>query len=240
MNAVIDSLPPGFVWQVFGGIAVNLRIAVLSLIGGFVLGIPLALAQLRPGLLARLAGALVGLMRAAPTFVVMFFLLNVIPSELSFLSVRITLSGAPIVALSMLPYSAYYIAESGLDALQQLRQNSPMTALLFLPNVGRAFFVLVMASSTGAAIGVREAIGIIVSQANRMPNRLGQFALFAFGILLFGIIFQTGFALLTVMRGWLSGLVERRMPLRPVPSPASPVPDPTGAGSSQRVSPRER
>jgi hypothetical protein len=221
MSALIDSLPHDFVWQVLGGVAVNLRIAVLALAGGFLLGIPLALAQVRQGLLARLAGALVALMRASPTFVVMFFLLNIIPSEISFLSIRITLSGALIVAISLLPYSAYYIAESGLDALHELRRNSPMTALLFLPNVGRAFFVLVMASSTAAAIGVREAIGIIVRQADRTPTRLGQFALFAFGILLFGIIFQTGFALLTVVRRWLAGLATQRMPVSPPVRPGT-------------------
>jgi hypothetical protein len=221
MSALVGSLPPDFVWQVLGGIAVNLRIAVLALVGGFLLGIPLALAQVRQGLLARLAGALVALMRASPTFVVMFFLLNIIPPEISFLSVRITLSGALIVAISLLPYSAYYIAESGLDALHELRRNSPMTALLFLPNVGRAFFVLVMASSTAAAIGVREAIGIIVRQADRTPTRLGQFALFAFGILLFGVIFQVGFGLLTVVRRWLAGLATRRMPASPPVRPGT-------------------
>jgi hypothetical protein len=213
MKAVFGNLPPDFPWQVLGGIAVNLHIAVLALVGGFVLGIPLALAQIRPGLPARLAGAVVALMRASPTFVVMFFLLNVIPSEMSVLSMRITVSGIMIVALSLLPYSAYYIAESGLDAMLQLRRNSPATALLFLPNVGRAFFVLVMASGTAAAIGVREAIGIILRQADRTPTRLGQFALFAFGIVLFGIIFQAGFALLTVVRRWLAGVAQRRVPM---------------------------
>jgi hypothetical protein len=213
MKALFGSLPADFLWQVLGGIAVNLHIAVLALVGGFVLGIPLALAQIRPGLSARLAGALVALMRATPTFVVMFFLLNVIPSEMTFLSMRITVSGVTIVALSLLPYSAYYIAESGLDALNHLRRNSPATALLFLPNVGRAFFVLVMASGTAAAIGVREAIGIILRQADRTPTRLGQFALFAFGIVLFGIIFQAGFALLTVVRRWLAGVARRRVPM---------------------------
>jgi hypothetical protein len=210
MKGLFGGLPADFLWQVLGGIAVNLHIAVLALIGGFVLGIPLALAQVRPGVLARTAGALVALMRASPTFVVMFFLLNVIPPEMSLLSMRITISGVTIVALSLLPYSAYYIAESGLDALHQLRRNSPATALLFLPNVGRAFFVLVMASGAAAAIGVREAIGIIVRQADRTPTRLGQFALFALGIVLFGIIFQAGFALLTVVRRWLAGAALRR------------------------------
>jgi ABC-type amino acid transport system permease subunit len=222
MMTMFDTLPPDFVWQVLGGIAVNLHIAVLALIGGFALGIPLALAQTRPGVLARLARTLVALMRAAPTFVVMFFLLNTIPSDVSVLGLHIALSGALIVALSLLPYSAYYIAEAGLDALIQLRRNSPMTALLFLPNVGRAFFVLVMASSTAAAIGVREAIGIIVRQADRMPGRLGQFALFAFGILLFGIIFQVGFALLTLLRRRLAGIAARRVPGKPV-APPEPI-----------------
>ena len=39
MTAVFGNLPSDFLWQVLGGIAVNLRIALLALIGGFVLEI---------------------------------------------------------------------------------------------------------------------------------------------------------------------------------------------------------
>ena len=68
--------------------------------------------------------------------------------------VPFALSGVMTVALSLVPYSAAYIADSGVDALRQLRAGSLPGALLFLPNITRAFFVLVMSSSAGAAIGI--------------------------------------------------------------------------------------
>jgi hypothetical protein len=214
MTSPTFHLPPDFFWNLLGGMLVNLHIAVVAFVAGFIVGVPLALAQLGGGVIGKLAGAIVSLMRAAPTFVVMFFLLNVIPSHMSLWGISFTFSGVMIVALALVPYSAYYIAESALDALTQLRRHSPLTALLFLPNVGRAFFVLVMASSTAAAIGVREAIGIIIRQAERMPSVADQFALFALGILLFGITLQAGFAVLNLIRRRLASTAVRRMAAR--------------------------
>ena len=47
------------------------------------------------------------------------------------------------VALSLVPYSAAYAADAGVEALQQWRRGSHLGALLFLPNMTRAFFVVV-------------------------------------------------------------------------------------------------
>ena len=119
-------------------------------------------------------------MRAAPTFVVMFFLLNVLPH-------RDALSGVVIVAVSLVPYAAAYVADSGADALRQFHSGSPLAGLLILPNIARAFFVLVMSSSAGAAIGVPEGIAIILRQAEKMPSTGDMLVLFAIGIACFGI-----------------------------------------------------
>src|SRR5436305_12729224 len=121
-------------------------------------------------------------MRAAPTFVVMFFLLNVIPRNATLFGVPLALSGVMAVALSLLPYAAAYIADAGVEALQQLRRGSPLRSLLFLPNVTRAFFVLVMSSIDGAATGVPEGITTLVRPAEQFPSHGDKLALFAVGI----------------------------------------------------------
>jgi len=139
-------------------------------------------ARLYGGALGAAAASIIALMRAAPTFVVMFFLLNAIPRDAALFGVPLALSGIMAVALSLLPYAAAYIADAGVEALEQLRRGSPLGSLLFLPNVTRAFFVLVMSSSAGAAIGVTEGITVILRQAEQLPTLDDRLALFAIGM----------------------------------------------------------
>ena len=156
-----------------------------------------------------IATSIIGLMRAAPTFVVMFFLLNIIPRDATLFGVGVALSGIMTVALSLVPYSAAYVADNGAEALQQLRRGSPLGALLFLPNVTRAFFVLVMSSSAGAAIGVTEGIAVILREAERLPSLGEKLVLFAIGIVFFGVALQAGFALMRLLQRRLGRLATR-------------------------------
>jgi hypothetical protein len=151
----------------------------------------------------------VALMRAAPTFVVMFFLLNTMSREAGASGGPFALSGVMTVALSLAPYAAAYIADSGVEALQQLRRGSPLAGLLFLPNIARAFFVLVMSSSAGAAIGVTEGIAVILHQAEYLPALGDKLVLFAVGIAFFGVPLQVGFAVLTLIQRRLGRIATR-------------------------------
>jgi hypothetical protein len=144
--------------------------------------------------------SITSVMRAAPTFVVMFFLLNAIPRDATLFGVPFALSGLMAVALSLVPYSAAYIADAGVDAIRHLRAGTIHGAFLFLPNVTRAFFVLVMSSSAGAAIGVTEGITVILRQAEQLPNLDDRLVLFAIGIVMFGIPLQIAFALIGLMQ----------------------------------------
>ena len=155
--------------DLLAGMVVNFEIAAIALVLGLALGGLLALARLGGGVLGAVATSLIGLMRAAPTFVVMFFLLNIIPRDATLFGIGVAPSGIMTVALSLVPYSASYVADNGAEALKQLRAGSPLGALQFLPNVTRAFFVLVMSSSAGAAIGVTEGIAVILREAVLLP-----------------------------------------------------------------------
>jgi len=189
-----------FISELLAGMVVNFEIAAIALAVGLALGALLALARLGGGVLGAVAASLIGLMRAAPTFVVMFFLLNIIPRDATLFGVGVAPSGIMIVALSLVPYSASYVADNGAEALKQLRAGSPLGALQFLPNVTRAFFVLVMSSSAGAAIGVTEGIAVILREAVLLPSLGDKLVLFAIGILFFGITLQAGFALMRLLQ----------------------------------------
>jgi ABC-type arginine transport system permease subunit len=200
MTSLIDGLSADFLPRFLAGMAVNFQIAAIALAVGLAFGLLLAAGRLGGGVAGGAAASIISVMRAAPTFVVMFFLLNALPRNATLFGTPFALSGVMAVALSLVPYSAAYIADAGVEALRQMRQGSRLGALLFLPNVTRAFFVLVMSSSAGAAIGVTEGITVILRQAERLPSFDDRLVLFAIGIVLFGIPLQAGFAVMSYLQ----------------------------------------
>ena len=203
MSGLVDNLSSDFLPRFLAGMAVNFEIAVIAIAIGLALGLLLALGRLGGGVVGAATVSVIALMRAAPTFVVMFFLLNALPRDASLFGSPFALSGVMTVALLLVPYSAAYVADAGVDAIRHLRSGTTHGALLFLPNLTRAFFVLVMSSSAGAAIGVTEAITVILRQAEQMPDLHDRLVLFAAGIVMFGIPLQIAFALI--------GLVQRHV-----------------------------
>jgi hypothetical protein len=203
-NVSVEFLP-----QFLAGMVVNFEIATIALLLGLAFGALLGFARLSGGLPGGVATALIGLMRAAPTFVVMFFLLNIIPADATVFGVAAAPSPLMTVALSLVPYSASYVADNGAEALKQMRAGSPLGALLFLPNVTRAFFVLVMSSSAGAAIGVTEGIAVILREAEQMSTLADKLVLFGIGIFFFGMALQAGFALVRALQRHLGRLALR-------------------------------
>ena len=125
MTTLAALFATGFFTELVAGMAVNLWIATLALALGLLLGSPLGLLQLGGRLQRRIAGAVVGTMRAAPTFVVMFFLLNIIPQDAAPFGLPLVLSGRTIVALSLVPYAAAYVADNGREAVLQFRRGAP-------------------------------------------------------------------------------------------------------------------
>ncbi len=193
------------------GMAVNFEIAAMAVVIGLLVGLPLAYARASASRAAiGLALTLVGLMRAAPTFVVMFFLLNVVPRDAELFGIPLALSGVMTVAVSLVPYSAAYVADSGVEALQQWRRGSHLGALLFLPNMTRAFFVVVMSSGAAAAIGVTEGISVILRQAELLPTLGDRLLLFAVGIAMFGVPLQLGSAFVRRLQRTLGARMTRR------------------------------
>jgi hypothetical protein len=215
MTVLATLADSGYFAGLLAGMAVNLQIAATGLGLGLALGLPLGLIQLGGRLRRSLVAPVIGLMRAAPTFVVMFFLLNVIPQPVSLFGMSFALPGSMIVALSLVPYAAAYAADNGREAFLHLQRGSTDSALLFLPNIVRAFFVLVMSSSAGAAIGVSEGVAVVLREAERWPSIGEKLVVFGIGVLAFGIVFQIGFALMRLLRRLLGGRVGTEAITRP-------------------------
>ena len=176
---MLDQLPQ-FLPAFFRGLATNFGIAIWCVAGGLLLGLPLALARLAGGLMARAASALIAFFRAAPTFVVMFFLVNVVPSVTPWLA----------VVLSLTVYGVAYVSDNAMEPIRQLRNGSPALALLFVMSVVRAFFVMVLASGFGAAVGVVEATTVTLRAIEAMPRIGDRLLLIGLVMLLFTVGFQ--------------------------------------------------
>lgn len=203
MSLLVTLLSTDFLPAFLAGMAVNFEIAGIALVFGLACGTVLAGARLHGGMVGGAARSLVALMRAAPTFVVMFFLLNA-------LSHGGGLSGVMIVAVALVPYAAAYIADSGADALRHIRAGSHLAGFLILPNIARAFFVMVMSSSAGAAIGVHEGIAVILREAQQLHSLGDMLVLFAVGVACFGVPLQVGFAIIRLVQRHLGRVALSR------------------------------
>lgn len=207
------------------GFLTNLWIGAASLIVGTLLGAPLAWLRHRRRWMGRSATGLTALLRAAPTFVVMFFLLNVMPQDIAVRGWTLPLPGAVVVVLALAVYTAGYVSDNLLDTLRYLDAGSVANALLFVPKMLRAFFVLVMASSVGAAIGVQEAVTITLRQTDRLPT-IGARILLVIGVILF-------FSCVMQIASALVGRVTRRLTAIYAARPAQPADQPEQPEATQ-------
>lgn len=209
-----------FLPQFFAGLAVNFGIALWALAGGLVAGLPLAALRMNERFVGRAATLAVAPLRTAPTFVVMFFLLNALPPTVSIGGWQFAMTPWLAVVLSLAVYAAAYVSDNALEALRQLRAGEHLAALLFLMGVARAFFVIVLSSGAGAAVGVVEAITVTLREVERLPDRGERIALMLVVMLFFVVVFQAIYLTIDLLRRRLAARVGK--PQRPT-APAAPT-----------------
>jgi His/Glu/Gln/Arg/opine family amino acid ABC transporter permease subunit len=204
-------LLPRFLPDFLSGLAVNFEIAVCAMMGGLLLGGLLAVARFRNGLAATPAGWLVALLRTVPTFVVMFFLVNVVPSTFTLGSRQFSMTPWLAVVLSLTLYAAAYVSDHAVEAMRQLRSGSPVAAMLFVMGLVRAFFVMVLSSGFGAAVGVVEATTITLRAIETLPKVSDRLLLIGLVIVIFTVCFQAIYHVINHMRGKLNQRFHRPM-----------------------------
>lgn len=191
------------------GLVVNFEIAICALLGGVLLGAPLAAARFRNKLAATPAAWLVAVLRTVPTFVVMFFLVNVVPASFSVGGWQFRMTPWLAVMVSLTLYAAAYVSDNAVEAMRQVRSGSPIAAMLFLMGLVRAFFVMVLSSGFGAAVGVVEATTITLRTIETMPKVSDRLLLIGLVIVLFTVCFQVIYHTINHLRGKLNRRFHR-------------------------------
>lgn len=152
------------------GLLVNLQIAAVALALGVVIGSLLAALLLSHPMAQRVGATLLWPLRAAPTFVVMFVLLNLLPPELSLGPMHTSMSPWWAVVLSQTAYTSAFAADVIADAVRQRRQGSLLGVVMLPTALLRAFFVVTLSSGFGAAIGVVESTAVTMRAIEALPT----------------------------------------------------------------------
>ena len=208
-------LAEGFGW--------NIIVSLLAMAIGSIVGLVLAL--LRSGSnwgVRHSGGALTTLARNAPTFVMLFYLAYIIPTEFELFGAALIFPAWIKASLALGIAVAGYVSDNALAAIRHLRRHETAEALLFVPAWTSYFLIIVMASSTASVIGVPE----LVRRADTVIGAVDEIGL-ALWVYLWAMIWFLGFsALLTLGMNWLSRHIKKRVhrPLSDDELPGSPLP----------------
>lgn len=191
---------PTLLYPIIVATELNLLMAFQSLALGIVLGILLAHIRIRRGLLAKSAGAMTGLMRASPSFIVMYFLLNLGDRDMGLFRSGVRIDGETAVVLSLTVYTVIYISDAAVPVLQDPGPGAPRVLAQLLPAVARCLFVTFLSTSAGAAIGLQEAVGTTLRQADLLPTLGQRLALYSAVIGFFATIMFAGSNLIHLLQ----------------------------------------
>ena len=198
-----------WVWSPYlaGGFGWNIIVSLVAMAVGTVVGLVLALLRggshwgVRHG-----GGALTTLARNAPTFVMLFYLAYIIPTEFTLFGAAVTFPAWIKASLALGIAVAGYVSDNALAAIRHLRRHEMAEALLFVPAWTSYFLIIVMASSTASVIGVPE----LVRRADTVIGAVDKIGL-ALWVYLWAMIWFLGFSLLlTFGMNRLSRHIERR------------------------------
>ncbi|MBZ1350818.1 hypothetical protein KZZ10_09185 [Alcaligenaceae bacterium LF4-65] len=186
----MSAIDMAFAFDFIQAFYVNILVGFASLLVGLALGIPLAYAAYSGGLIASLVGAIVGLLRASPVFVFMFLCLNILTQMID--GGSSTAIFAPVIALilALSCYSIAVVADTWLDLFKRYGAMTRESIMLAIPIHSRTFVILVMSTSVGAAIGVREAVTLTLARGDAMSSRQDQIELVLVVLLFFVVFFS--------------------------------------------------
>ena len=186
----------------------NIKIGTFSLIGGLLIGVPLAwLLNKNNKWLSRMINVVLFFCRGLPIYILMFALLTSLSTDtlLKAFNDETLRTAAIILALSV--YALAAICDLTLVMLVQLAKGQIAEAFLIVPNIFRIFTTLLISSSVGAAIGVPEAVSYTIRVYERFPERIDRFLL-VLAVTIFFAVFQSLCKKIVLM---LSEMILRRL-----------------------------
>jgi len=183
--------PIDFVLNFLTYFLTNVKIGVISLVLGLVIGVPLALLLHKKNKwLTPAVNTLLFFCRGFPVYILMFALLNSLSADSFFKSFPDETVRLIAIVLALAAFALAAICDLTLVMLTQLAKGQMAEAFLIVPNVFRVFTAVLISSSVGAAIGVSEAVSYTIRVYERFPDRLDRFLL-VLGVTIFFAMFQT-------------------------------------------------
>lgn len=187
MTHTLLDLLPGFL----SAFRLNIQVGLLSLLGGILIGLPLTWLIIRGGLAGKASEYLIAFLRAFPVFVMMFVLLNFFSETLHANHVSLERLHKLSLILALCTYSAAVISDAAKDSWLHFCRSKHAESLLIIPNLFRIFTILVMSSSIGAAIGVKEAVSYTLIHIEKMPEPLDRITTVFIVTVFFVLFFST-------------------------------------------------
>lgn len=185
---LLDALNLDFLHAFLGGLAVNVGASTVALLLGgifaFILGAGMSA---RWRLVSMPLRTLNKLLHAMPTFVVLFFLTGLLSDGSLLFGPYNDMRPVILLVLGIVVFVVASGADQFCAMFDSLANGDQRAALLIIPSFGRAMQGLISASCFGAAIGVPEAMSVVLFTSAQMVDEATQLMFFVAVGLLFVI-----------------------------------------------------
>jgi ABC-type amino acid transport system permease subunit len=208
-----DALSLDFLFAFLRGLSLNILAAVVTL----TISIPLAYVlgrgmMSRYRVVSRPLRGFTGLLHALPVFVALFFLSGLLSDGSPLLGPLVDMRPLVLLVLGILPYMLAYGADQFVAMFMRLAEGDRRAALLIIPNFGRSMQMVVSTSCLGAAIGVPEAMSVVIYTAEQMPEEAKRLIFFV----AVGILFVIAQRICVLPFRLLHTIVDRRAAVVPL------------------------
>jgi hypothetical protein len=191
LEILLDFLP-----KFLQGVAVNLAMSLWALPFSIVIGWYLMKWQLSGGVLGAIAKAVLALFRAAPTFVLIFFIFNVLSFKWQVAGFHLGMSPFLAVVLSLIGFGVPYVADSSINT----QRGASGEKWLMIMSWVRGFFVMVLSSGMAAAVGVNEGMAEVLRAIEVLPTVRERLYLIAAVTVFYTVLLQTIYHLMAFTR----------------------------------------
>ncbi len=188
---LFDVLTLDFLLAFLQGLTLNLSTALIVLVTVLPIAFVLAMGMnSRHALVSRPIEAFIKLLQALPVFVVLFFMSGVLTDRSPLLVPFRGNLPLMLLVFGQTPYVMAYGADQFSAMFGRLQRRDRRQALLIIPSIGRAFQMVVSTSGFGAALGVPEAMSVVIFTAEQLPDEATQIMFYAIASLMFLVILR--------------------------------------------------
>lgn len=188
---LFDVLTLDFLLDFLQALTLNISASVIVLVVVLPVAAGLALTmKARAGLIAHPTRAFIKLLHGLPVFVFLFFMSGVLSEE----SPAVSLFGGSLPLMLLVigntPFVLAYGSDQFLAMFDRLEQGEGRAALLIIPSIGRGLQVVMSSTCLGAALGVPEAMSVVIYTSEQLSDEATKILFFAVAALMFVVVLR--------------------------------------------------